>query len=371
MTLSENWLDEFLEEMKKRISIIDDYIEECKSYYSVNPEIMFDATFYYPSLPGKRLRPIVTLLASGAVSMDENMALDAAVGIEFYHTWTLLHDDIIDRDTKRRGYPTAHVKFLDKLSEFIEDVPPNSTFEEELKHWGISLAILAGDILHGLAVDCFTRLLNRGVNPEIIVKLISELENRVITTLVEGETLDVLYSKAKFENLSEEKILNMLWKKTGILYEFSAKCGAMCGLNTIDENNKLVKSLTKYGNFCGMAFQLRDDILGIVGNEQKLGKPVGSDLREGKRTLIVYHAYQNSTETQRKKLMNVLGNPNITASDVEKTVTMLKEIGSIDYVQEKAEKYIDMAIKELSKLPDNKYKKLLIYFGKYLVRRDY
>ena len=169
------------------------------------------------------------LWSCGAVGGDESIALPAAAGVEMFHTWTLVHDDLIDNDDLRRGGPTVH-----KLGEaFARDKLGYS--EEKSREYGRDLAVLTGDSQHGWTISLFCECANApGVDARVVIDIIYHLESYVVNTLIEGETLDVQYARTPIEQLTRDDIVHMLWMKTGVLYEFAARAGAMLGLNTSD-----------------------------------------------------------------------------------------------------------------------------------------
>lgn len=331
-----------------------------------SPAHLCDSTYSYINPGGKFLRSAVLLFSCGAVGGDEEKALSAAAGIELFHTWTLVHDDIIDRGAKRRGGPTVHEEFSKKaMDEFGLDEGP-------ARHYGISMGILAGDTQHGWATSLFAELGTKyGINPFIVLYLIENLNAWVLNTLVAGEVLDIQYSRVQVESLSEGLIADMLWKKTGVLYEFAGRAGAMIGLDTADPDHELVKSISSFSSKCGMAFQLQDDILGIVGDEGMLGKPVGSDIREGKRTTIVYYAYQNASKSQKERLLEVLGNGGATEEVVEEAKDLLVRLGGVEQTWALARKYVEEALSYLQVVPESKYRGLLSTWAEYLINREF
>jgi geranylgeranyl diphosphate synthase type I len=145
----------------------------------------------------------------------------------------------------------------------------------------------------------------------------------------------------------------------------------MIGLNTDDPEHKLVAAILNFAGKCGIAFQLQDDILGILGDEETLGKPVGSDIREGKRTTIVYHSFKNANPSQRDFLLSVLGNAQAKKADVQKSIEVLIDLGGIEYTAKLAKSYIQEAQSYLDKLPNSKYKQLLGMWADYMIERSF
>ncbi|HIE26921.1 TPA: polyprenyl synthetase family protein [Candidatus Poribacteria bacterium] len=354
------------DELDKRKRMVYDYLFARRYSSRFQTKHIHDSVYSYMKLGGKSLRPAVLLFSCGVVGGDEEKAIPAAAAVEVFHTWTLVHDDIIDRDKTRRGGLAVHEEFRQRaIEEFGYD-------PLEAKHYGISIAMLAGDMQQGWAVSMLTELATqRGIRPEVALYLINDSEMRVLGALIDGEVRDIQFSRQPIDSLDEELILDMLWKKTGALYEFSGKAGAMIGLNTDDPEHELVAAILNFAGKCGIAFQLQDDILGIVGDEETLGKPVGSDIREGKRTTIVYHSFKNSNPLQREFLLSVLGNAQAKKADVQKSTEMLIDLGGIEYTAKLAKSYIQEAIVYLDKLPDSKYKQFLAMWADYMIERTF
>ncbi|MFC1712750.1 polyprenyl synthetase family protein [Candidatus Poribacteria bacterium] len=356
----------FINELSKRREKVYDYLGASRFRELFRPDHIRNSVYSYVNQGGKSLRPALLLFSCGAVGGDEAKAIPAAAAIEVFHTWTMVHDDIIDRDTKRRGGPTVHEEFRKRaINEFDYD-------ESEAAHYGISIAMLAGDMQQGWAVSILSELPQYdGIDPNLVLYLIRDSEMRVQSTLIEGQVLDIQYSKFPIDSLHEEQIVDMLWKKTGVLYEFASKAGAMLGLNTSDPDHPLVKAVSSFASKCGIAFQLQDDILGIVGNEKMLGKPVGSDIREGKRTTILYHAFKNADSGQRSQLMRTFGNEQADDQAIEQAKTLLRELGGIENTKELAISYVKDSLIHLDKLPPSKYKDLLSLWAEYMIEREF
>ncbi len=312
-----------LSAIEERVERVQGYVLKPEYVNRFAPEDMQEAVTCYFASGGKRLRPAVLLFSVGAVGGNEAKAISAAAAVEIFHTWTLVHDDIIDRDPIRRGAPTVHERFFRK--------PTTQTLfgdGDEARHYGVSVAVLAGDVQHGWGISLMTEMTTKfGISSDVTLTLINTLDTRVLCTLVDGEMLDVQYSKVPIEDLSAEQIERMLWKKTGALYEFCGEAGACIGLNLPNLKHPLAVALGRFCSICGTAFQLQDDILGIVGNEKMLGKPIGSDIREGKRTLIVQHAYTHASLAQKTLLTQTLGNPAAPIEDIARSLGTLQGSG--------------------------------------------
>ena len=329
------------------------------------PTHLQEAALSYVRRGGKSLRAMVLLLSCSAVGGKETQALPAAAAVEIYHLWTLVHDDIIDRDELRRGGQTVHHDFHQRASKEL------GYLEEEARHYGLTLAILAGDLQQAWAVSLLSELYQKGnVDPGLVLGLIRELEGRVTPILLEGETLDFRYAALSVSQLSQKRILEMLWKKTANLYEFCGRAGALIGLGRLELEDPRVCSLAAFTGKCGLAFQLQDDLLGAVGNQDKLGKPVGSDILEGKKTLIAYLAFNRANEGEREKLERIFGNRQATAEEIQEVVRCFQESGALDDVQSLARTYLQEALEALETLPPSNPKDLLTLWADYMLNRE-
>jgi geranylgeranyl diphosphate synthase type I len=358
----------FLEAIEQRNRLVQEYVLSERYISQFAPEDMAEAICSYFQYGGKRLRPAVLLFSCGAVGGDENKALPAAAAIEIFHTWTLVHDDIIDRDGTRRGEATVHERFYKKALH-----NPDMRFSErDARHYGVSLGILAGDVQHGWGISLMTELSRlNGVDPAVTLYLINSLDTYVLTQLVEGEVLDIQYSHFPVDRITGDMVENMLWKKTGALYEFAGLAGAMIGLNLADPDHELAKGISTFTSKCGTAFQLQDDILGIVGDERRLGKPVGSDIREGKCTTIILVAYQNANDRQKRLITDVLGDESASSESVTEVTKLLVNLGGIEYTHNRAQHYIESALPELDKVPPSPYRDLLASWAEFMIERDF
>jgi geranylgeranyl diphosphate synthase, type I len=360
--------DRLYSEIESRAGLVRDYVLQPDYVNRFAPEDMREAVTSYFASGGKRLRPAVLLFCVGAVGGDERNALCAAAATEIFHTWTLVHDDIIDRDPIRRGAPTVHERFRVKPStrELYGDD------EAEARHYGVSVAVLAGDVQHGWGISLMSELTSKyGISAECTLMLINTLDTRVLCTLVDGEMLDVQYSRVPIEKLTAEQIESMLWKKTGALYEFCGEAGAAIGLDTPDLKHPLCAALGKFCSACGTAFQLQDDILGIVGNEKILGKPVGSDIREGKRTLIVQHAYQNASVSERRLILSTLGNAQAESGQISQVTELFVKLGSIAFTADLARQRVDTALTYLENVPPSFHRELLADWAHLMIEREF
>ncbi|MBD3166928.1 hypothetical protein GF324_10035, partial [bacterium] len=272
--------DVFLTELEACAVRVQDYLLQDRFRRRFHPKDIEEAARLYVKAGGKRLRPAILLWSCGALGGDEEKAMPAAGTVEIFHTWTLVHDDIIDRDERRRGSATVHEQFRQVALDRYRGIS-----SEEARHYGTSVAVLGGDVQHGWCVSMLSELSRmNGIDARLTLELIHELDSSLLNLLVEGELLDLQFSHEPIDRFKVEDIEDMLWKKTGVLYRYCAGAGAQIALGRWDPEHEHVQALQEYAGRCGIAFQLQDDVLGIVGDADKLGKPVGSDIREGKRT---------------------------------------------------------------------------------------
>lgn len=357
---------DLLEALLARERKISAYFDQPRFREWFKPQDLRDAVFAYIERPGKRLRPAVLLWSCGAVGGDEDAALPAAASVEMFHTWTLVHDDLIDNDDLRRGGPTVH-----KLGEEFALHQLGYSPEKSLEY-GRDLAVLTGDSQHGWTISLMCECATRGsIDPKVVLDVIFYLESHVVNTLIEGETLDVQYARTPIEELSREDIVRMLRMKTGVLYEFAARAGAMLGLNTSDELHPYVAALSRFASGCGTAFQLQDDILGLLGKEEQLGKPIGSDVREGKKTTIVYFALRAASQAQRAFLFSILGHPDASSAQVGEATELMVSLKGVEHTAQLALDHVNTALPELDALPDSPYKELLTSWAHYMINRSF
>lgn len=366
---------EFDLHLRKYADLVQEYIMDHVPNLVKNSDIR-ESILHYSTLGGKKLRPFAVLASCGAVGGNPDQALPMAAGVEMFHTWTLVHDDIIDRDQTRRWGDSVHAKWTKvALSNYGYD-------REEAEHYGLDVGILAGDLQHGWSVGGLVPqlLYEKNVDARIVVRLINELYV-TLQYLVNGEMDDVYYSKLPISEMTIEKITNMLWEKTGSLYRFCGLAGAMIGKGTDDLKDPSVTAMADFAAECGLAFQIQDDILGITGKEEQLGKPSGSDLREGKRTLLILWAYNHCSPEEKEKIDRILGNSKASVEEVEEAVQLIRDTGAIDFAADMARKHIeggtidDKEVKgaraSLEKVENSQYKDLLNEWANYLITRKF
>jgi geranylgeranyl diphosphate synthase type I len=305
------------------------------------PEVLYGAARHIIDAGGKRLRPFMVLKCCKLVGGREEDAIPTAAALELLHTFTLIHDDIMDKDEKRRGVPAVH------------------------SQWGIPIAIIAGDLLFAKVYEAITKFTDsKRVNPNRILQVLREVSEATIT-ICEGQTRDMMFENK--ETISEAEYFDMIQGKTAALFEISARCGGILG----GANKKHVKHLGEYGRYSGIAFQIIDDVLGLIAEEKVLKKPVGSDISEGKRTLIVVHALEKASQNQWKKILETLGNKSASPEKIRKTIELIDSLGAIDYAKQVAEKYITKAKQALADLPDTEDREDLLSLSNLIFDRKH
>lgn len=315
------------EELKKRKEIVEDALKELVK--DGEPKELYEASKHLLNAGGKRLRPVTVLLSSELVGGDVKSAIHAAISVELLHNFTLIHDDIMDEDEMRRGMPTVH------------------------SIWGIPYAILAGDTLHALSFH----LLSKSDAPaERIVRAVETLSNACVE-ICEGQWMDMEFEKR--EDVSEEEYLIMVAKKTGALYEASAVLGGIMGGGSEEQ----IKALGEYGRNIGIGFQIYDDILDVMAKDEEIGKDRGSDIAEGKKTLLVIKARELGVRL-----------PEVRKRDersVEEALRILENSGVMEYARNKAREYIERGKKALDIFPESHAKRILLELADFMIERSY
>ena len=358
--------------LKEKEHQVADYIRSRLDTGGIIPGHLREGSLAYVNRRAKRLRPAVLMLSCGATGGQgrEMDSLPAAVAVELFHTWTLIHDDIIDEDELRRSEPTVH-KLVEKRALEENVIDPG-----KLEKYGASIAILAGDILHGLSVSVLADCARNGkVSPDLVIALIGRLETTTLFSLLHGEALDVQFGCQDLRGgpagIDEEAVLEMIRLKTGALFGFSGMAGAMIGKNTADLGDPEVTAVRDFTENCGIAFQLRDDLLGLLGDRSSLGKPIGADIREGKKTTIVLESLRNADPGQRERILSVLGDKACTDEDAKGLTSLFAELGGIGHTKELAAGYVRKALSCLEGLPESRYKALLNDWAEAMVNRDF
>lgn len=302
---------------------------------------LYDAARHVIKAGGKRIRPFIVVKSCEMVGGDPRKALPVAAGIELLHTFTLIHDDIMDRDATRRGVPTVH------------------------EVWGIPIAIAAGDFLFAKVHEAIARYLEtEDVSARVAAKILGKVAHATIK-MCEGQVLDLSFEDRV--DVKEDDYFRVVEAKTAPLFATSAEAGAIIG----GGSERQVTKLGEYGFSAGIAFQIVDDILGVAASEKRLGKPVGSDIRGGKMTLIMIHALRHCSSSERARLAGIFGNASASSSEIERAINLVRSLGSIDYASRKALTFVAKAKQALGIFPPSEAKNDLIELADFFTTRKY
>ncbi len=280
---------------------------------------------------GKRLRPLICLLAARAVGLapvDHQVA--GAVIIEFIHTATLLHDDVVDGSSQRRGRHTAN------------------------QVWGNAASVLVGDFLYSRAFQLMVKL----GNPRVM-----EIMADATNVIAEGEVLQLMNTNDP--STTEERYLDVIYRKTARLFEAGTQiAGVIAGTDAATE-----RALASYGRHLGNAFQLVDDVLDYRGTHEKRGKNIGDDLAEGKPTLPVIYGLQHGTASEKAVLRSAIETGSI--AELDKVLSAIESSGGLEYTINRAEDEAQQALAALQPLANSAHKEALIKLAGFAVSRTY
>ena len=286
--------------------------------------------FYIVSGGGKRLRPLLAILSARALGYQGSAHTTAAAFIEFIHTATLLHDDVVDESDMRRGKATANAAF------------------------GNAASVLVGDFIYTRSFQMMTEL-----GSMKILKLMSDAVN----IIAEGEVLQLM--NCNDPDTTEESYMQVIYSKTARLFEAATQIGAIL----TDSPADVELALQNYGKYLGTAFQLIDDVMDYTADGEEMGKNVGDDLAEGKPTLPLLHAMQNGTEEQAAMIREAIEKSN-GMDRLDEILSAMDQTGSLEYTRIKAIEEADKAIAELSVLAESEYKQALITLAHLSVHRS-
>lgn len=288
-------------------------------------------SFYIINGGGKRIRPLIAVLVANALNYQGNRHITCATFIEFIHTATLLHDDVVDESTLRRGKDTANAIF------------------------GNAASVLVGDFIYTRAFQLMARL---GSLP--VMQVMSDAVN----VIAAGEVLQLM--NCNDPDTTEQSYMQVIYSKTARLFEVAAECSALLS----EATEQQVQAMKLYGRYLGTAFQLIDDVLDYCADVDKLGKNLGDDLEEGKPTLPLLHAMQHASEDERQLIRSIIehGHGRKYLAEVQ---AMMDKYQSLTYTIKKAKQEAQKAIDSLSVIDDNPYKEALISLAKISVERSY
>lgn len=318
-----------LNEIQTSSQVIERLLPQVTSRYFEMENGLYDKIIYtFPDI-GLRVRPFLVRMGYELGGGDFSDVQQVAAAVELLQVSTLVTDDILDDSIIRNDQPSVFAKLGEKE------------------------AILIGELLHSLSsqifITTFSNAMNRAAHMEAL-----ELFEFTYREICVGQYLD-LQSESK-KSISEEEYLDMIKKTTAIFIQSSLKIGAI--LSGVEEN--ILKKLTSYGLALGYAYQIRDDIIDMIGEEEFTGKPYAGDIRQKKKRLPLIHAQAHGTRESRSKISSILKKEKLKDVDVDIIVEIIRESGSIDYSIERTKQFSKQAINEISNLENSPQKKLLI-----------
>lgn len=346
----------YKEKIDKRLRIfIKNRIKKVDKISPVAKEMM-EYILEYNLRGGKRIRPILTIFGYKTCGgKNINAIIDAALAVELMESFLLIHDDIMDQDELRRGYLTMHKIYENKCKRNYKS--------KDAKRFGESMAMIAGDIV---AIMGNEAILNSNFPIENKLKAIDKFNSSVINTCF-GQAIDV---KSGYEETTTEKDIKRLYELKTAIYTFEGPL--FIGALLAGASKSQLNSLKQYAMPLGKAFQYQDDILGLYGTKKKIGKPIGSDIKEGKKTLLILKALEKTNKSDSKFIKNCLGNENITLNDIKKIRKIVKDTGSLDYSKLKAKNYVKKSKKMIITADLNKSgKEFLLDLADFVINREY
>lgn len=321
-----------MESLIKYASFFEQEVE--KYNFRSEPSNLYDPLRYFMGLGGKRVRPLLTLMASELFGTPKENVSHAALAIEFFHNFSLIHDDIMDEAPLRRGKKTVHEK------------------------WNTNGAILTGDVL---LVNAYQQL---ALSQREYLKEVLEIFNQVAVEVCEGQQLDMDFETMELDEVSMEKYIEMIRLKTSVLLGGALKIGAV--LAGADKQN--AQLIYNFGENLGIAFQIQDDILDLFGDPEKFGKQIGGDIISNKKTFLILNAVGKGKKNEIETILKI--------SDKELKVktakSMIQEWGVLDEVKKSKQHYYQLAMNALKEIKvDEILKQDLIALSDYLIDREF
>jgi geranylgeranyl diphosphate synthase type I len=304
---------------------------------------LYDQAYYYLGAGGKRMRPFTTVMAGHLFGDIDQFLYLAGASVELLHNFTLIHDDIVDEDKVRRGVKTAHEAF------------------------GLPNALNAGNYLHATVYFVASELehLTDGKGFHRALSIAAR-------KISEGQNLDMSFES--INDVAVEEYLHMIESKTAALYECAAELGGLVGgmhhMSRLIADSRQSSALKTFGKNLGLGFQMRDDYLGIFGDYSKTQKPVGSDLKRGKKTYIVIKALRSASPSQLRRINTVLGNASASERQMQDALLVLRELGVDEDCQNLSRQYAQKAVSALAAFDDSEAKDSLTLMADYAVKRE-
>lgn len=312
-------------QVEPQFEAVNDYIV---NHLGSNVPLVEKIGHYIVESGGKRLRPLLVLLSANACGYNGDKHIPLAAIIEFIHTATLLHDDVVDNSDLRRGKDTANAR------------------------WGNAPSVLVGDFLYSRAFQVMVE-----IGSMDIMQVISNATN----VIAEGEVLQLL--NAKNPDTTEDSYMQVILGKTAMLFEAATESGAILA----DCSTEQREALRLYGRHLGIAFQLIDDVMDYLSTAEEMGKNVGDDLAEGKPTLPLIHAMREGNDEERQLIRQAIRKGGL--EDLEPIMAIVRQTGAITYTQTRAQEEADKAIAALDVLADSSFKDTLRQLADMAVKR--
>ena len=298
---------------KELYRLIEQKIQQLN--FNKQPKELYEPISYMLSLGGKRLRPVLVLMAADLFDGDVNKAIDAALAVEVFHNFTLVHDDIMDNSDIRRGQPTVH------------------------KKWDQTVAILSGDLMMIKATDLICE-----TETSSLKKLIS-IFNKAGAEVCEGQQIDMNFEKRN--DVTVDEYIDMITLKTAVLLGCSLNLGAAVA----NANDSDLENIYEFGKCIGIAFQIQDDILDSFGEGEKVGKKIGGDIAANKKTLLLIKAFELADENTKNELQKLIDSTQINVDEKINAVLDIYEKLTVRTESEKLQQqYLSQAFSHLDKI---------------------
>ena len=300
---------------------MDEFKQRLKSSISSSNKIIDTVVNYILKRKGKQIRPVFVFLTAGLNGKINDATYRAAILIEILHTATLIHDDVVDDANKRRGFPSIN------------------------RMWKNKVAVLMGDFIFSKT------LINMiGLKDFSALELIASTAEK----LASGEILQI--EKTLTKSMNEETYFDMIYKKTASLISTSCELGAI----TSTGKTKDRKAMLSYGTKLGMAFQIKDDLFDILGNENQMGKDMGADIKRNMVTLPLIHAFKKVTKVESNRLKKILASKKKTNFDLNNIKEIVDRVGGFNYAKEKIVEFNEQALDAISPYPNSPYKQSMV-----------
>lgn len=299
------------------------------------PAVLYDSVEHVLRAGGKRVRPILLLLVAESYGTSEDRALPAALAVEVFHNFSLVHDDLMDEDDERRGAPTVHEK------------------------WNSGTAVLTGDLMMGLSYDLLGRV--DGTDLDALYSVFHPMVER----LCAGQALDASFEEK--EAVSVDAYLDMIDQKTGALLSAAFELGGVIGGAPTSAHQRLATA----GRLVGRAFQIQDDLLDLTASDEEWGRGTGGDLVGGKKTFLTLRALERAEGEEYEWFARLVTDGGLPRDDVSEARTRMAELGVFEEARDAVRSYTEQAHNHLNDLPDTTAAETLFWLLDHLQARDY